>query len=102
MIFMRTLVTDTVRLSSKDLPHRLGCHQFLYGCYEFMIEKGSNVRSMAVYDIHTPMMIFMTQLTRVTVNKGLQKGKSKFSWSATLQFLTPNSDTLPALNMYSV
>jgi len=47
---------------------------------------------MLVNDIHSPMMMIMMHLTRVTLTEGLDKGL-RLSWSATSELFTPNFDT---------
>ena len=65
MIFMRTLLTDVVRfcqVSTTDLTVTSLCMGVLM---KFMIDKQAQMQSVAVNDIHIPMMTFMTT-NRVT------------------------------------
>ena len=96
VIFMRILVKDPVRLSSKSLPQTWLSPVFAWLLKRFMIDKQPKGTANAVNDIHHPMLIFMTQTNTGYSQRRVRqrlKATSKFSWPTTFQFLTPNFDT---------
>ena len=71
----------------------------------FMIDKPPENQSMLVNDIHSPVMVLMMHLTRVTLTEGLDKGlrlNSSLAGQLLLNFSLQISTLLPTLNPTNV